>query len=87
MDSVDNLRTIARWVLILAIVVAGMVIFMGLPMFSIGSADEAVEGAGSAPVMDEEEVLLEEYLGLSDEEALMEAQDEPDDEDSEEGHA
>ncbi len=56
-------------------------------MLSIGSADEAAEGAGSAPVTDEEEVLLEEYLGLSDEEALAEAEDEPDEEDTEEGHA
>jgi hypothetical protein len=36
----------------------------------------------------EEEVMLEEYLGLSDEEAREEAEDaESDEDDSEEGHA
>lgn len=90
MDSVDNLRTLARWVLILAVVVSGLAMFLGFSMFGIESADEAVDGAGSAPVIDEEEVLLEEYLGLSDEEARQEAEEAGtvvEEEDTEEGHA
>ena len=80
MDSVDNLRTLARWVLVLAVVASGLVIFLGFSMFGIGSAEV---------VMDEEEVLLEEYLGLGDEEARHEAEEAgtDDEEDTEEGHA
>jgi hypothetical protein len=38
--------------------------------------------------MDDKEVMLEEYLGLSDEAAKEEAEDaEPDEDESEEGHA
>ncbi|HET8943521.1 MAG TPA: hypothetical protein VFO59_01945, partial [Dehalococcoidia bacterium] len=75
---------LARWVLILAVAVSGLVIFLGFSMFSIGSAEVTDE------VMDEEEVLLEEYLGLSDEEARQEAEEAGtvvEEEDTEEGHA
>lgn len=73
MEDIDNLRKVAFVVLLLGIVAAGLLIFLGLPMLSIGPADEPREGA-AAPVMDEEEILLEEYLGLSDEEAVLEAE-------------
>lgn len=81
MGDIDNLRKLARWVLILAVAVSGLVIFLGFSMFGIGSAEEEV--------MDEEEVLLEEYLGLGDEEARQEAEEAgtDDEEDTEEGHA
>jgi hypothetical protein len=78
-DDVDDLRKIARWVLILAVVASGMLIFLGSKMFSLGPADEPLEAAislpATEPAMEEEEVLLEEYLGLRDEEAREEAQE------------
>ena len=85
MDDVDNLRTIVFWVLLLALVASGMLIFLGARMFSAGSMDEALEEESVAPDMDEEEVMLEEYLGLGEEEAVEEGEDSEDD--SEEGHA
>ena len=86
LEDIDNLRKVARWVLIFAVVASGMMIFLGLPVFSLGSVDEET---GSPPEMDEEEVMLEEYLGLGDEEAREETDDDApaDDEDTEEGHA
>ena len=88
MDDVDNLRKIAFWVLLLAIVASGMLIFVSARIFSTGSADEALEERGiSGPATDEEEVMLEEYLGLGDEAAREEAEDIEAEDDSEVGHA
>jgi hypothetical protein len=89
MDDVDNLRTIVFLVLLLALVACSMLIFLGARMFSVGSTDEPLDEAEAATEMDEEEVMLEEYLGLSDEAAREEAEDlaEPDEDESEEGHA
>lgn len=87
MDDVDNLRTIVFWVLLLALVASGMLIFLGSRMFSAGSADEAMEEERVAAGMAEEEVMLEEYLGLSDQAAQEEAEDIEAEDDSEEGHA
>ena len=90
MDDVDNLRTIVFLVLLLALVACSMLIFLGARMFSAGSTDEPLDDAEAPAVsMDDEEVMLEEYLGLSDEAAREEAQDlaEADEDDSEEGHA
>ena len=87
MDDVDNLRTIVFWVLLLALVASGMLIFLGARMFSAGSTDEALEAERVAAEMDEEEVMLEEYLGLSNEAAQEEAEDAEAQDDSEEGHA
>lgn len=89
MDDVDNLRTIVFLVLLLALVACSMLIFLGARMFSAGTTDEPLEEDGVPAAMDEEEVMLEEYLGLSDEAAREEAGDlaGAEEDDSEEGHA
>lgn len=61
MDDVDSLRKMVLVVAFLAVVACAILIFVGLPVFSIGSADEPPEEAGErAPVIVEEEVLPEE---------------------------
>jgi|RifCSP13_1_1023834.scaffolds.fasta_scaffold185299_2 hypothetical protein len=89
MDDVDNLRTIVFLVLLLALVACSMLIFLGARMSSGGPTDERLDEAEApAASMDDKEVMLEEYLGLSDEAAKEEAEDaEPDEDESEEGHA
>jgi hypothetical protein len=81
-DDLKKLRLIARWVLIASVAASAVLIFVGARMFSAGPIEEGVEGA-----LDEEELLLEEYLGLSDEEAREEAEAGEEEEDSEVGHA
>ena len=90
MDDVDNLRTIVFLVLLLALVACSMLIFLGARMSSGGPTDERLDEAEApAASMDDKEVMLEEYLGLSDEAAREEAEDlaEVDEDEGEVGHA
>jgi hypothetical protein len=84
-DDVDNLRTIVFIVLLGAMVAWALLLFMSARIV-LGGTLEDVPEAGSRG-LDEEEVLLEEYLGLDDEEAREEAEDLAEADDTEEGHA
>ena len=85
-DDVDSLRTIVFIVVLGAIVACVLLLFMSAQFLAIGSGEAAPEADTSS--LDEEEVMLEEYLGLSDEGAREELEDQKaDDDDTEEGHA
>ena len=88
-DDVKNLRTIAFVVALLALIASSLLLFTSAGVFTLGETDMPEEGAGEALEMDEEEVLLEEYLGLSDEEEMEAAEEsaEWDEDDTEVGHA
>ncbi len=74
MDDVDDLRKFVFVVAFLAVVACGILIFVGLPVFSIGPTDDADGVALAGVTEDEEEVFLEETLGLSEEAAAQEAE-------------
>lgn len=69
-EDVDNLRKIVFITLLVAMVAWGLLLFMGSQMFSAGPAGEAAEAE-----RDEEEVMLEEYLGLGEAEEMEDAGD------------
>lgn len=69
-EDVDNLRKIVFITLLVAMVAWGLLLFMGSQMFSAGAAGEAAEAE-----RDEEEVMLEEYLGLGEAEEMEDAGD------------
>ncbi len=71
-DDVKNLRTIAFVVALLALVATSLLLFTSAGIFTLGPTDIPDEGAAGEPEMDEEEVMLEEYLGLSEEAATQE---------------
>ena len=84
-DDVDNLRTIVFIVLLGAMVAWALLLFMSARIVSGGTLEDMPEAGHGG--LDEEEVLLEEYLGLGDEEAREEAEDLAEADDTEEGHA
>lgn len=71
-EDVDNLRKIVFITLLVAMFAWGLLLFMGAHIFSGGPVGEVATAEGD---MDEEEVLLEEYLGLSDAEEMEGAGD------------
>ena len=71
-EDVDNLRKIVFITLLVAMFAWGLLLFMGAHILSGGPVGEVAAADGE---MDEEEVLLEEYLGLSDAEEMEEAGD------------
>ena len=71
-EDVDNLRKIVFITLLGAMFAWGLLLFMGAQIFSGGLVGEVATAEGE---MDEEEVLLEEYLGLSEAEEMEEAGD------------
>jgi hypothetical protein len=71
-EDVDNLRKIVFITLLVAMFAWGLLLFMGAHIFSGGPVGEVATTEGE---MDEEEVLLEEYLGLSEAEEMEEAGD------------